>query len=164
MRMESHRSRSHALRLPSSILAGGLIAGTLDILAAFAYSATRGGTPPRVLKGIAAGLLGRAAREGGAGTALLGLALHFLIATTACALYLLASRPLPALARRPFVFGPLYGVVVWAFMNLVVVPLSAIGPRPLAPVPTAIMVGIHIACVGLPIALWARRTAGQPLT
>ena len=37
-------------------------------------------------------------------------------------------------------------------------------PRPLAPVPTAIMVGIHIACVGLPIALWARRTAGQPLT
>jgi len=41
-----------------AILWGGLIAGTLDILAAFINSGLRGVSPTRVLQSIASGLLG----------------------------------------------------------------------------------------------------------
>ena len=63
---------------------GGLIAGTLDICAAFLTAWLRAGvTPVRVLHFVASGLIGAAAFNGGARTAILGLALHFLIATGA---------------------------------------------------------------------------------
>jgi hypothetical protein len=38
-------------------------------------------------------------------------------------------------------------------MNHVVVPLSAIGPRPFVPSLAAVIVVVHMLCVGLPIAL-----------
>jgi hypothetical protein len=56
------------------ILIGGLIAGTLDILAAFIQSGLRGVTPMRVLQAIASGLLGADSFQGGFATAALGLA------------------------------------------------------------------------------------------
>jgi len=72
---------------------GGLIAGTLDICAACLTSWLRAGVGPvRVLHSVASGLLGAAAFDGGAKTAVLGLALHFLIATGATVAFYLASR------------------------------------------------------------------------
>jgi hypothetical protein len=51
----------------------------------------------------------------------------------------------------------LYGVAVYFFMQLVVIPLSAIGPRPLPLRVVIVGVVIHIFCVGLPIAVTLRR-------
>jgi hypothetical protein len=71
-----------------AILLGGFAAGTLDITAAFINSGLRGGSPARALQSIAGGLPGREATfQGGLKTAALGLALHFLIATTWAAFY-----------------------------------------------------------------------------
>ena len=93
----------------------------------------RGVAPILIPQSIASGLLGRAAYHGGAGTAVLGVGLHYLIAFLIVATYHLASRRLVALAERPWLYGPLYGLAAYAAMNLVVVPLSAAleGPKPL---------------------------------
>ena len=138
-----------------AILWGGLTAGVLDITVAF----IRWCNPPRILKGIAGGLLGPQAFHGGWGTALLGLALHFLIATTAASIYYLASRKISFLTQRAVLWGFLYGISVYMFMTWVVLPLSAF-PRSKAPfsfTPLALSLLTHMFCVGLPIALAVRR-------
>lgn len=152
-----------------ALAVGTLAVGTLDILAAFLVATLLGGAPVRVLKGIAGGVLGPAAREGGAGVAALGLLLHFTVACGVVAAYHFASRRLPDLRERPLLWGPIYGVVVYAVMNAVVVPLSAITPG--APATPAILRGllIHVAFVGLPAALSSRllpthATGGDPWT
>jgi hypothetical protein len=137
---------------------GGLIAGTLDITAACVTAwLRRGVTPIAVLHHVASGLLGPASFTGGAKTAALGLALHFLIATTATIVFYFASRKLLFLIERPVPFGLLYGVAVFAFMNFVVVPLSLV--RPQTPTASGIIINLLIImfCVGLPIALIMRR-------
>jgi len=137
---------------------GGLIAGTLDICAACLTSWLRAGVGPvRVLHSVASGLLGAAAFDGGAKTAVLGLALHFLIATGATVVFYLVSRKMMFLIERPVTFGLLYGVAVYAFMNFVVLPLSNVARRPIPVSGRIIGVLIIMFCIGLPIALVVRR-------
>src|SRR5215203_2933194 len=110
------------MRTSHGILAGGVLAGVLDILAAFAISWPR--VPPvRVLQYIASGALGPEAFRGGMTVALLGLAFHFAIATGAAAVYAALSRRWPTLIHRPLLYGPLFGLAVYATMNLIVLPL-----------------------------------------
>ena len=142
----------------SVILRAGLIAGACDITAALTvYAHLDGARSIRLLQGIASGLLGKASFEGGFATAALGLLCHFTIATGAATVFYGASRLLPVLVRAAPVTGPLYGIAVYFFMQLVVLPLSAIGPRPFSWQATIIGNVIHIFCVGLPIALTVRR-------
>lgn len=137
---------------------GGLIAGTLDICAAFLTAWLRAGIGPiRLLQFVASGLIGAAAFEGGIKTALLGLALHFLIATVATAVFYFASRKLLFLVERPVNFGLLYGVAVYLFMNFVVLPLSNIARRPFTFSGFIIGLLTIMFCVGLPIGLVVRR-------
>jgi len=118
---------------------GGLIAGTLDICAAFLTAWLRAGIGPvRILQFIASGVLGPASFEGGAKTAILGLALHFLIATIWTIVFYLASRKWLSLIERPVMFGLLYGIAVYTFMNFVVLPLSLVARRPITAVGTTI--------------------------
>jgi cobalamin synthase len=113
-----------------------------------------------VLQSVASGWLGprpsRAARR----TAALGLVTRFFIATVAAWVYYLASRRLPVLARRPVASGALYGVAVFVFMTYVVVPLSAVPRRPLGWGLAAIILAVHVVCVGWPIAWAVRRFGG----
>jgi len=139
---------------------GGLVAGTLDICSAFVIWGLRGAPPTRVLQAVASGLLGRASFEGGARTATLGLGLHFLIAFFAAAVFYLASRRLSFLTRRPIVTGLVYGVVVHAVMNCIVLPLSAASPRH-SVASVVIQIIIHMLFVGLPISLATRRFSGS---
>ena len=138
-----------------AILWAGLIAGTLDITAASINGMLlRGGNPMRVLRAVASGLLGAEARQGGVGTAALGLVLHFVIAFGAATVFFVASRKMRFLVQHAVVCGLLYGVAVYAFMNSVVVPLSA-APFEIPYEPIGLL--IHMFCVGLPIALVVRR-------
>lgn len=141
-----------------AILWGGLAAGVLDLSAALFTNGLRGVMPVRVLHSIASGVLGAESYRGGARTAALGVALHFLIAFGAAAVYYAASRRLRLLVRRPVVSGLLYGVAVYLFMNLVVLPLSSI-PFKVSYAPGVLVTGlvVHMLCVGLPIALAVRR-------
>lgn len=139
------------------IAAAGLIMGAMDITAAFVTAyALRGISPVRVLQSVASGLLGASAFQGGARTAALGLALHFLIATTAAAVYYAASRKLALLTRHAVISGIAYGIAVYLFMNLVVLPLSAAQPRYTA-LSIAIGLTVHMLCVGLPVSLVVQR-------
>jgi hypothetical protein len=142
------------------ILTGGIIAGAMDITAAIVIYAFRGVEPVRILQSVASGAMGPAAFTGGGKTAALGLALHFFIAITAAAVYFFASRALPRLAQDPRLWGSLYGVAVWAFMQFVVLPLSAVRKQPFNLEMALIMVAVHIVCVGLPIAFATRRYSG----
>lgn len=138
-----------------SILWAGFLCGTLDIAAAFIIYGAMGLPPQRLLQGIASGLLGPRAFTGGAATAVLGFLLEYVIAYGAAAVYVLATRPLPVLTRHAVAAGLLYGIVVYWFMQLVVLPLSAYGHHPFSWRITLIGIAIHMACVGLPIALAA---------
>ena len=144
-----------------AIFWGGTAVGILDILAAFVLRAYYGVPPARVLQGIASGALGAEAFRGGWATAALGLALHFFIAYAAAAVFWAASRWWPALARRAVPAGLAYGVAVHVVMNQVVLPLSRVNFRPPPWHYSAIMIGIHMAFVGLPIALAVRQFAGS---
>jgi|CXWL01.1.fsa_nt_gi hypothetical protein len=141
-----------------AVLYGTAVVGTLDALDAmvFAY-AVRGSSPARMFQGIASGLLGRASFDGGWATALLGASIHVFIAFAVVAVFVLASRWLPVLRRRPLLCGALYGIAVYGFMNLVVIPLSAIGPLPYRWPQVANGLAIHVLAVGLPAAWFAAR-------
>lgn len=139
------------------IVVGGLAAGVLDILAAFGLALWYGGRPIRVLQTIASGVLGQAAFDGGAATAALGLALHFVIACGAATAYYVVSRHWTFLVDRPVVSGFAYGVIVYEIMNRIIVPLSRVATRPPTLPGVLRMIVIHMFCVGLPIALAMRR-------
>jgi hypothetical protein len=144
-----------------AIFWGGFASGVLDISAALIVYGFFGARPVRLLQGIPAGLLGPRSFEGGLPTAILGLLCHFLIAFSAAAVYVGASRRVPLLVEQSVLSGVLYGVAVYFFMNRVVVPLSAATKYPFSIKMMVIGVVIHVFCVGLPIALAARRYAAS---
>jgi hypothetical protein len=146
------------------IIAGAtLLVGTLDLSDAFIFYSFRGVTPIRILQGIASGVLGRAAFGMGHRSALLGLFFHFFIAFSATTAFLFASRKLP-LARRPLLYGALFGVALYIVMNYMVLPLSKIGLRPTPPlIPLINGVAALVFCIGIPLAFIARRYIPQQI-
>lgn len=140
------------------VFLGGLVASTLDIVFACTFWALKAGVSPvRILQSVAAGLLGKASFGGGALTAALGLALHFLIAVVMSATYYVAARAWPLLWQRPLACGVLYGIVLYVVMNYVVVPLSAASPGSKDPLWIALSIAVHALLVGVPIAFLTRR-------
>jgi hypothetical protein len=144
------------------ILIGGLIAGTFDITYACAFFGIRNHVrPTRILQSVARGALGQQAFQGGLKTAALGLFFHFLIALTAAAVYVFASRVLRFMITHAVVCGILYGACVYFFMYGIVMRFSAIHSTTLPWVyPWAVLIPnllIHMFGIGLPIALVARR-------
>src|SRR5882757_10342155 len=137
-----------------AIAVGGGIAGTLDLLQAcilFGWD---------IPLAIAAGLLGRQAFNGGAGTYILGVCLHFFIACSAAATYYAASRKLIFLREHPLVCGLFFGAAVEGVMNLIVLPLSAVHARgPYRLHDLILGLAVHAVVVGLPIAYGVRRFA-----
>jgi hypothetical protein len=110
-----------------------------------------------MLQGIASGVLGASAFDGGFWTAAVGLALHFLIAYTATVIFYLASRKLKFMVQQPVLSGVLYGILVYLFMYMVVVPLTFHRPYVFLLSAFITSVLIHIFFVGLPISLVIRR-------
>lgn len=142
------------MRAIQAIAAAGFVCGTLDGISALLAS---GANWVRLFQFIASGLLGPDAFKLGIKGALLGIALHYLIATTATVVYYAASRGLPVLLDKALLFGVLYGVCVHLVMSFVIVPLSAIGRRPFNLRAFALYLAIHMVVVGPSIALTLRR-------
>ena len=109
------------------------------------------------LQSVASGLLGEASFEGGAATAALGLLLHFLIAISMSAAYYLVARRWPPLRDHAVLCGAAYGLVLYAVMNCVIVPLSAAGPGSRHPLWVGLTIAVHVFLIGIPIALFTRR-------
>ena len=137
-----------------AIVVGGLIVGVLDLTyAILVYSPHK---PILIPQTIASGVLGIRSYGGGLATAALGVVLHFVIALGAAILYYLASRRLPFLVDRAVFFGIVYGALVYLFMHLVVLPISAAPHRNTPLIYKVCEFVWHWFGVGLPIALSVR--------
>ena len=144
------------------IIGAGLLCGTMDITAALTVYGGMGLRPMRLLQGISSGLLGPSAFQGGVPTAALGLLCHYVIAFGAATVFYLASRRLRFLTEHAVTAGVIYAVVVYFFMQNVVLPLSRAAHRPFVLRGMLIGIAIHIVCVGLPISLAVRKLS-QPV-
>lgn len=145
--------------LIKAILLATLVAGTLDIIAAVTMNGIVSGSfkPVRILQGIASGAIGRSAFEGGIGMALIGLIFHYCFALMFATVYFFLFPYLPFLQRSPVLWGFLYGMVAWAIMNGLVIPLSKLNPGPFNWERAIINIVILMFMIGLPIALMARK-------
>jgi hypothetical protein len=151
-------SRSSAPRPAPTLILTGLLVGALDIAFAWTFWAVKADVGlGQVFQSVAAGLLGRAARDGGPATVALGAVLHFFIATTIVTVYYLAARRLAGLWRRAWPFGIAYGVAVYLVMTQAVLPLSAAGAGSKHRLWIALSILVHMFWIGLPSALAARR-------
>jgi len=144
-----------------NVLLGGFLAGLADFIYPTVKTVMAGAPWTRPWKGVASGLFGRAAHEGGFGMVVLGISLHFFICIVAASLlYFIASR-VKWLPRNWFVLGILYGVAFLAVMNYVILPLSAIG-HGIYPLETIHISAItHILVVGWPTAFFVSRALRQ---
>src|SRR5690242_12979810 len=157
---ESPVARGKAWSAVRAVITVGATAAALDLCYVFTFYGLRNGTSPiRILQSIATGAFGTEAYAGGLATALFGLVAHFFILIVAAWFYYLASIRLSALRLHAFTYGPLYGLAIYAFMNFVVLPLSA---SPLAHVPFTLSLAqvtnfLMHPVFGLIIALCVRR-------
>ena len=148
-----------------AVLAGGLTAGVLDILYAITFWHFNGRSPLWVLQSVAMGWFGRGSSTMGWTSGAIGLASHFGITIVAAALYGFAWRRVGWMRTHWIACGLLFGVLVYLFMNYVVIPLSA------APFRTPLTLSTlsqgfvsHALLVGLPIAACLRRLRDRPLS
>ena len=142
----------------AAIFVGGVIVGVLDLAyAVLVYSPHK---PILIPQHIASGLLGAKSYAGGARTAALGVMLHFIIALGAATVYYLASRKLTMMVSRALIAGLIYGGLVYFFMHLIVLPISAVTHSQMPLVYQACELAEHGFFVGLPIALSIRHYSG----
>jgi uncharacterized membrane protein YagU involved in acid resistance len=109
-----------------------------------------------MLRFVASGPFPAATEMGGAG-AILGLAVHFALIAVMVTVFVLVARERPRLIDNSVMAGIAYGLITYAVMNLIVVPIRF----PAAWPPKALSIGTqlfaHIVLVGLPTALITRR-------
>lgn len=141
--------------LPAAILITGIIAGTLDILAAIIILAS--GNAVGTFKYIAGGAFGKAALEGGNEMVAFGAVFHYIIAVCWTAAFLVAYPKLPFLKRSRWLNAIVYGIVVQILMSFVVLPLSNIPPRAFSLWGFLENAVILMFSIGLPAALAAER-------
>jgi hypothetical protein len=141
------------------VLAGGLVAGALDLTFAFLFYAPSGATPVRILQFIASGVLGPGSFQMGLESAALGAFFHFFISVCAAGIYYLASLRFPFLTRRVLVAGATFGILVFLAMHFVVVPLSAVKSGPLKVSSVIGELCSHVFLFGMPIAYAAALAA-----
>jgi uncharacterized membrane protein YagU involved in acid resistance len=144
---------------PIAILLGGLLVGVMDATAASTHAWLRGVPPSRVWQYVASGAIGPDSYNRGMSTVFLGLGFHFIVAFGAATVFYLLSRSFPVLLQKAVIVGICYGVIVYFFMGRVVAPLSYARRLPFSFQQMLIGLAIHIVCVGLPIALVARKCA-----
>ncbi len=142
-----------------TIALAGTICGVLDGISAILLFGSMGASPAQVFQGIARGAMGRAAAGGGATAVAVGVLAHFTVAFGAAAVYYAATRVWPKITAHPLVFGPLYGAGVHLFMSFVVIPLSAIGSRPIVWKTFLEVLAIHMVVVGPAISVTVSRRA-----
>ena len=137
-----------------------LVAGTLDIVSAFLWSALQGGTPIRVLNAVASGPFGR--QFSGLTGAGVGLVVHYALMTVMAAVIVIAMTRWRLLRRRAWIVGLAYGLAIYGVMYWIVLPLRWPANFPsLKPRGVASALFAHIVCVGIPMGFITARGLGR---
>ena len=136
-----------------------LVAGTLDILFAIILTLLFGRQIGNMLRYVGSGPF-PAATDMGTGGAILGLVVHFALMAIMAAAYVLFARSprREHLRDMPYRAGLAYGLITYAIMNWIVVPLRFNTPLPPKPLSIATQLFAHIVLVGIPIALITARS------
>jgi len=146
-------------KLSAAIITAGLIAGTMDILAAFTlFFSKTGKSPIVVLNYIASALFGKElAYGGGMAMSAVGLLMHYMIAFGWAILFFMLYPKLSVLRGNKIVVGLVYGIFVWTMMNLVLVPMTLIVKGPFDLTNAITQCAILMVCIGLPVSIVANR-------
>ena len=146
----------------SRLVMAGLVTGVTDglfssVLVAFFY----GSSVMRLWQGVASVLLGAPALDGGTRTAAIGLLMHFAVAFTWSAVFLvllLASSWIRGVVASPsgaLALAAIYGPLIWMAMSLAIIPLFTHRP-PTINVRWWIQFVGHIPFVAAPIVFTSR--------
>jgi uncharacterized membrane protein YagU involved in acid resistance len=140
------------------VLLAGVAVGVVDLAFAIVFWLVKANVPPiRICQSIARGLLGREAFAGGAGSAALGVVVHFVIALAMALAYAMVASRVRVLVRHWLPCGVMYGGLLYVIMNFVVLPLSAAGKPSFADhLWVEMSIAFH-ALFGVIIAMGARR-------
>lgn len=116
----------HPLNPLTVLIALTLVFGTLDIADALLFwGVTMDVGPTHIFQGIASGLLGSAAFHGSIATAALGAVIHYCGFLCLLGIYYLVLMRFPALGRRPYAYGLIYGLLTYSLIHSLILPLSA---------------------------------------
>jgi FlaA1/EpsC-like NDP-sugar epimerase len=130
-----------------------LIAGTLDIIAAgLNFYFKTGKSVTIVLKYIASGVFGKEAMIGGEQMILAGLLLHYLIALVFTLFFAIIYKNLWNWFQNTPLIAIIYGLFVWAVMNLLIVPNSLASKIPFTWSGALTSALILMVCIGYPLA------------
>jgi hypothetical protein len=138
------------------IIVATLICGTLDILFAMILTVSRGKQIGGMLRFVASGPFPSATDMGAAGSAL-GVAVHFTLMAIMVAVFVFAARAVPWLLDKPLLSGLVFGLVTYAVLDLVVVPMRFPAAWPPSTLSVTTQLFAHIVLVGLPTAFITRR-------
>jgi len=155
---------SPAVRL---MTAGSLTAISDGTFSSVLSVAAYGSTVTRLFQGVASTLLGPTAFEGGARTAVVGVAMHVGVAFAWSAVFLFLvlrwswARAVLASRYGPVKIALVYGPLIWVVMSAIVIPLLVHRP-PTIGFRWWVQLFGHIPFVGFPIAASSRATgAGE---
>lgn len=143
-----------------TVFLSGLIAGTLDILAAIIIYALilQKTTPIKLLQSIASGVFKKEAYTAGTEMAWYGLGFHFLIAMLFAWFYFKIFPYIPYFKINTLLSGVSYGFFVWIVMNLIVLPIVFPAlPKKNLDFPLLLSILIIICCIGIPIAFITKK-------
>jgi hypothetical protein len=143
----------------NSVFRATLLCATLDGFYATIMSVLRGGEALNVWLGVASGPFGDGANQWGWAGGLIGVGVHFAIMAVMVAVFFFAHDQIRAVRyANPWLVGTLYGLLLYGVMNFIVLALRfPANFPPNDPVKIAIALFPHIAFVGIPLALMARR-------
>lgn len=147
-----------------SIALGGLIVGVTQLIIQewFVFSVLANSPFNKVTQYIASGILGIAAFNGGIGTVLLGVLIHFLISLVIAGVFILSADRIPLLRRYAIPGALAYGFSVFIVLNFIVIPLSKAPPLPASTLSVPLLTEItidHILIIGLTLGFIVRRNA-----
>ena len=140
------------------IVCAWLISGSLDILSAVTdYYIKTGKGPGDILKYVASGVFGKEAFDDSDIMIWAGLLFHFIIAFIFTLLFFILYPRVKLLQLNVFITAIIFGMIVWAIMNLIVVPLSNT-PRPASGQRHIIKPLLILICmIGLPLSIIYKR-------
>jgi len=140
----------------AAIIKTGLLVGTLDGIAAILWSYCYTHVISlKLFVYIASGIFGKAAFSGGQVMLFWGILAHYFIAFCFTTAWFLLYPFFNSILRNKYVIAIVYGIITWALMDRIVVPLSNTPKQAFNTTSALIGCIILMFTAGLPIVLMA---------
>jgi hypothetical protein len=134
-----------------TIIIAWLVAGTSDISAAMLlYYGRTGKNPSAVLQYITSAVIDTTAYTGSMAINIAGLLLHYIIALLFVTLLFILYPLLHRLFNNRVCWAAVYGLFIWAIMNLLVLPLTRLPVQPIQPMKALQSILVLVLAIGLP--------------